>query len=58
MFDPHEVLGVSNTASIDEIKHAYRRLAMKFHPDRVNVADKRSYEEKFKDIQRAYSMLS
>jgi molecular chaperone DnaJ len=54
--DFYEVLGVSKTASQDEIKKAYRTLAMKYHPDR-NPNDK-SAEEKFKEIQEAYSILS
>ncbi len=51
----YQVLGVSETASQSEIKKAYKRLAMKYHPDRVgNDPDK---QEKFKEIQRAYSIL-
>ena len=52
----YDVLGVSKTASDDEIKKAYRRLAMKFHPDR-NAGDKES-EQKFKEVQEAYAVLS
>ncbi|HJD07965.1 MAG TPA: molecular chaperone DnaJ, partial [Candidatus Sutterella merdavium] len=54
--DYYEVLGVSKTATQDEIKKAYRRLAMKYHPDR-NQGDKTA-EEKFKAVGEAYSVLS
>ena len=54
--DYYEVLGVSGSASSDEVKKAYRKLAMKFHPDR-NPGDKES-EEKFKQATEAYEVLS
>ena len=50
--DYYEVLGVSKTASDAEIKKAYKRLAMKYHPDR-NQGDKES-ETKFKEAKEAY----
>ena len=53
--DYYEVLGVSKTASADEIKSAYRKLAMKYHPDR-NPGDKQA-EEKFKEAAEAYDVL-
>lgn len=54
--DFYEILGVSRSADEDELKKAYRKLAMKFHPDR-NPDDK-SAEEKFKEAKEAYEMLS
>ena len=54
--DYYEVLGVSRNAEQSDIKKAYRKLAMKHHPDR-NSNDKDA-EEKFKEVQKAYAILS
>ena len=54
--DYYEVLGVPRTATADEIKQAYRKLARKHHPD-VNPGDKTA-EEKFKEVGEAYAVLS
>lgn len=54
--DYYEVLGVSKTATAEEIKKAYRKTALKFHPDR-NQGDKAA-EEKFKEAAEAYEVLS
>lgn len=54
--DYYEVLGVSKKATNDEIKKAYRKLALKFHPDR-NPGDKAA-EENFKEAAEAYEVLS
>ncbi len=55
--DYYDILGVARDASEKEIKHAYRKLARKYHPD-FNPENKEEAEEKFKDINEAYEVLS
>lgn len=55
-----KVLELENGASQDEIKKAYRRMAMKYHPDKVSVLgddERRKAEDKFKEVKRAYEIL-
>jgi len=59
--DPYTILGVNRHASASEIKNAYRKLANKYHPDKVDHLGeefKELAEKKFKDIQEAYQKLT
>jgi len=56
--DYYDILGVAKDASDDDIKKAYRKLAMKYHPDRNVDGDKTAAEVKFKELQEAYECLS
>lgn len=56
--DYYEVLGVAKNAAEDEIKKAYRKLAMKHHPDRNQGDEAKKAEEKFKEAKEAYEMLT
>lgn len=58
MNNPYDVLGVSPSASEDEIKKAYKTLSRKYHPDaNINNPNKEQAEEKFKEIQAAYQQI-
>ena len=58
MRNPYQILGVSETASMDEIKKAYRKLSRIYHPDaNVNNPNKDQAEAKFKEIQAAYQQI-
>ncbi len=56
--DYYEVLGVNKNASAAELKKAYRRLAMKYHPDRNTGDDHAQAEEKFKEAKEAFEVLN
>jgi len=56
--DYYEILGVSKSAAAGELKSSYRKLALKYHPDRVPEDKKKQSEEKFKEISEAYAVLS
>jgi molecular chaperone DnaJ len=56
--DYYEILGLAKNASEDDIKKAYRKLAMKYHPDRNQGDGAKAAEEKFKEAKEAYEMLS
>lgn len=59
-WDPYRVLGIDRSASASEIKHAYRELARKYHPDKLQYLGddfKALAEMRFKEIQQAYQEL-
>lgn len=55
--DPHSVLGVKPGASMDEIKKAYKKKALQWHPDRAEPSKRKAHEEEFRKINAAYSEL-
>ena len=56
--DYYAVLGLSKDASAKDIKKAYRELALKYHPDRVDPSEKEKAQKKFQEIGEAYEILS
>jgi len=56
--DYYNILGVSKNASLDDIKKAYKKLALKYHPDRNAESDKEKAQKKFVEINEAYEVLS
>ncbi len=58
MINPYSVLGVSQSASDEEIKKAYRSLSRKYHPDaNINNPNKDQAEARFKEVQQAYQQI-
>lgn len=55
--DYYDILGISKGGTADDIKKAYRNLALKYHPDRVSADKKKEAEEKFKEMSEAYEVL-
>ena len=56
--DYYEILGLKKDAKVEDIRKAYREMALKHHPDRVPPEQKKQAEENFKEISEAYAVLS
>ncbi len=56
--DYYDILGIPKGTGVDEVKKAYRQMAMKHHPDRVPAGKKKEAEEKFKEVSEAYAVLN
>lgn len=56
--DYYEILGIAQSASLEQIRTAYREAALRHHPDRAPEEEKKAAEEKFKEISEAYAVLS
>jgi len=56
--DYYQILGISKNASLDDIKKAYKKLALKYHPDRNSESNKEAAQKKFVEINEAYEVLS
>jgi len=57
-FNPYKVLGISRKATTGEIKKAYRNLARRFHPDKAPIGQRAGFEERMKEINEAYEVLT
>jgi molecular chaperone DnaJ len=56
--DYYKILGINKSSTKEELKKAYKKLALKYHPDKAPKEKEKEYEEKFKEISEAYSILS
>jgi translocation protein SEC63 len=56
IWDPYEVLGVANGVELDQIKKHYKKLSLKYHPDKVSDAEKETAAAQFVEITKAYKV--